>query len=433
MKKLLIQTQLSNYDTQGKFILECDSGYNMMMGRTRVLLQQVPDLKVFITGPQLNQCRTSPYDLNADLFNDFGNRLKYIPLLLIPNALATRYDFVFEDIARALDLGEDGHEPFTHVFINDPMLLRNFQALFFLKGKYRPKYIVHSHFIDNPECPKFPTEASLWMGQMEAAFKADFNFWQCESSLQVFLKSAMNWLCEDLVAVIRHKSLPWDDGYSSEEINSPINMNNVRFDVNDLARKTVGKTVVFVPNRIGGFGRSSDYTNCGRFMFETVPRVRKMRDDFVVIAGNPSQKILNHELEELCPAFLNLVPDALNRDEYKYVARHIQDISVGLYNQDSYGGTAARELCDVGTIPLWVDNYEYTQIALLAGLPKDMMIAPDLSNMDETLVFMLDWISQVKHDAPEEIKGWHDRLSDVVYRRCSYEATSDEAIRHMGL
>jgi hypothetical protein len=43
-KRLLIQTQLSNYDTNGFFILACDSGWQMMLGRVREILKLVPDI-----------------------------------------------------------------------------------------------------------------------------------------------------------------------------------------------------------------------------------------------------------------------------------------------------------------------------------------------------------------------------------------------------
>lgn len=437
MQRMLMQTQLSNYDANGKFILECDSGWVMTMGRVREMLKLVPDLHIDVMCPMLSQCKTLPYAVNQDLFSRYENRLALVPHSIIPNALATRYDFDFDRLAKVLKLGMHKKNPalrYDHVYVNDPMHLRNLRALFWIRSGYLPRFFVHSHFIDNPECPKFPVEASLWLGQIEAAMKADFNFWQCESSMQVFLDSAMGWLREDKVAEIRRKSLPWDDGYSSEEINSPINMDNVRFDLRELALKTAGKLVVFVPNRIGGLGRSSDYTNCGKFMFEIVPRAWETRRDFLVIAGNPSQKILNRELEELCPAFLNLVPDALNRDEYKYVAKHVQDISVGIYNADSYGGTAARELCDIGTIPLWVDNYEYAEIARNVGWPQNMMIRPDLSDAVETTSRVIDFAQGKNVDGLDNnVPTLRELFQDEVRRRCSYEATTAEAIRHMGL
>jgi hypothetical protein len=426
--KLLIVTQLSNYNLQGKFILECDSGWNMMMGRIREILKHFPNTDIYITGPLLHQCKTSPKNINPDLFLD--DRIKYVPIKLIPNALATRYDFNFDEYSSNLDLINQNHKKFTHVYINDPMQLRNLKALFYLKTDYLPKFIVHSHFIDNPEQPKFPVESSLWLGQIEAAYKADWNFWQCESSMNIFFNSCRKWIVEDMAEKIEEKSCPWDDGYSSTEMNQPINYKNIRFNIDFFKKIINNKLIIFVPNRIGKKGVSSDYTNCGKFLFEVVPKVWEKRKDFVVITGNPNQKISNDDISKWCPAHINIVPDALNRDEYRLLAK-LHHISVGLYNYDSYGGTASRELCDIGTIPLWVDNYEYQQIANIIGWDKkDLLVKPDLSNCDVQFIKLLDWY---KYSFEETILGWQAKFRHVVKERCSYEQTTKETLTKMNL
>ena len=438
MKRMLIQTQLSNYDTNGKFILECDSGWQMMMGRVRVMLELVPDLHIDIMGPNdhtclENQVITSPFELNSDLFLTYDDRLRYLPHRIIPNALATRYDFDFEGLARTLFA--DGTK-YDYVYVNDPMLLRSFRALFFIKGKHLPKFFVHSHFIDDPDCPKFPTEASLWMGQCEAARKSDFNFWQCESSMNIFFDQMSKEYLPHVVQGVKDKSRPWDDGYSSQEIQTSINFDNVRFDhVAFLTQMSDSrKKIIFVPNRIGGMGRSSDYTNCGKFMFELLPKLAQLRTgkgyahdtDFVIVCGNPSQKIFNNELEELCGkhGYVNLVPDAFNRDEFKLIARSAH-IAVGLYNQDSYGGTVARECIELGCLPFWVDNYEYKTIASEAGWCYNAK--PDLSNVPEALDRLLTDLD--RHDLSNELA----RLQKTVRGRCSYEWTTEPALKAMGI
>lgn len=438
---MLIQTQLSNYTPEGKFVLECDSGWQMMMGRIRIMLDMVPDLHIDIMGPIVsdeealieNQVVTSPFELNKDLFDKFGDRLRYIQHWIVPNALATRYDFDFDGLADKLF--HDGTK-YDFVYMNDPMLLRNFRAMFHIRGKHLPKFFVHSHFIDDPECPKFPVEASLWMGQCEAARKADYNFWQCESSMNIFFEQMAKEYAPHIVEEVRQKSSPWDDGYSRLEMRSKIHKKNVRFDLERVQYELVTKTVIFVPNRIGGRGRSSDYTNCGKFMFEIVPKLFKHRQDFVVIAGNPSQKFSNKELGELCPAFYNIVPDSLNRDEYKTVAHSIQGISVGLYNQDSYGGTSARELCEAGTIPYWADNYEYAEISKQVAIDNlnwnsDRLVKADLSNGVQALCDLIDYTKTLKNrTAPHML---HSSFGEVVYNRCAYEATTAAAVEKMEL
>lgn len=440
--RMLIQTQLSNYDTEGNFILECDSGWQMMMGRIRVMLEMVPHLKIDIMCPRPEQLVTPASEVPKDLWDKYGDsRLNLIPHFIIPNALATRYDFAFKHLAALLGLPDQrvgNVEKYDVVYVNDPMLLRNFRAMFFLMGGYMPKFVVHSHFIDDPECPKFPTEASLWMGQCEAARTADVNFWQCESALEIFLAQLAKEYSPDIVAEVREKSWPWDDGYSSEEITVAPNFDNIRFDIKEFERIVANKVIIFVPNRVGGKGRTSDYTNCGKFMFDYLPEVAALRKaknhgiDYVVFCGNPSQKIFNHELTEWCgdDGYVSLVEGAFNRDEYRYIGR-CANISVGLYNQDSYGGTAARELLELDTLPLWADCYEYQKIAEAADFR--MMVHPTLCNTAEQLSALIDMVRHRAVMLPVGPDRMIARLKKASQDRCSYERTTELALKRMGL
>ena len=435
-KRILVITQLSNYDSKGTFILEADSGWQMCVGRIREMFKNNPDLDITITGPttklsvfESRQVKTLPEEVNPDL--PWGDKLHYVGIELVPNALVTRYDFKWDVVAGALDLSQKkGKAPrWDIVYLNDPMHLRNFKALFHVEAGYQPKFYVHSHFVDVPSCPKFPTEASLWYGQLEAAIKADWNFWQCESALAEFEREARLVLAPNVVDEIMKKSSPWDDGYSQEEMHSR-DRKNVRFDVMQLTRwENDYKVIIFVPNRIGGMGRSSDYTNCGKFMFEILPQLRKRRQDFVVIAGNPSQKFSNEELVQMCGehGYVSLVPDTFNRDEFKTIAGY-HDICVGLYDQDTYGGTAARECIESGGLPLWINLNEYSRIAREAG-NYPYLIKPDWSDA----VDVLDKMISDYQTRPERMIDWSLKLKDVVRKKCSYESTTPEAMLHMDI
>lgn len=426
--RLLVQCQLSNYDTNGNFILEADSGWQMVMGRVREMLRLLPDIEIHILGPGLEQLKTDPRDINPDIFKN--KNVRYYGTYIQPNALATRFNFSVEHVAQTLGLHLDFNPGYDWVYINDPLQLRNFKALFNLYRKPQPKFIVHSHFIDNPSCPKFPKEASLWWGQIEASVRADINFWQCQSSLDIFEQEAKAVLQRGTIEEVMSKSYAWDDGYSSEEVNQRVDESKMRFTPEDFEKKVAGRKVIFVPNRVGGRGRSSDYTNCGKFLFDYLPQLAKTRNDYVVIAGNPSQKFSNQELEDELGqyGFINLVPDSLRREEYLWVGKH-SDISVGLYDQDSYGGTAARELVDLGTLPLWLDIYEYGSIAREAEYEL-WLAKPDFSDIIQRLDMLLE-ISRSKQTNDAEWLKEH--LRDIVRDRCSYEVTTKYALAQMGL
>lgn len=435
VKRLLIQTQLSNYDNIGRFILEADSGWQMVMGRVRVMLELSPDLNVTVMCPRFDKVITHPWHVNPDLWDRYGdegeNRLSLCEVSILPNALATRYDFNWTEIALELDLGMHAAKRdlrYDAVYVNDPMHLRNLKAMFHLVGKYTPRFYVHSHFIDNPECPKFPTEASLWLGQCEAAIKADHNFWQCESSMNTFFESMSKTFNASVVDSVKGRSTPWDDGYSIDEITSPPNMLNVRFNTDIISRaRALGKKVIFVPNRIGGRGRSSDYTNCGKFMFDVLPELRKRRDDFIVIAGNPNQKFSNDELRVECGpnGYVKLVLGALNREEYKYVAAN-SDIVVGLYDQDTYGGTAARECIELGGAPLWLNLNEYARLGWEAGWRY--LVDPSMCD----IVYVTERLLNGEHRKPSDATTLSN-LKHIVRKRCSYESTTESAMKLMSL
>ena len=442
--RLLVQTQLSNINYKhNKFDLACDSGWQMVMGRVREMLKLNPDLQIDVMGPKLDQLVDKPREVNPTLdfhylyayvdpmVEDRG-RLNYIQHEVVPNALATRYDNHFDMLSKIIGIHNHKKHPelkYDAVYINDPMHLRNLKAMFYLNGGYQPRMYVHSHFVDVPEVPKFPKECSLWLGQCEAALRADYNFWQCESAMLQFFDSMGKWFTQDVVDDVRAKSMPWDDGYSSSETNE-INAANVRFTREEWFEKVNGKCVLFFPNRISP--SSGDYTNGMKFMFDVLPQLRQRRQDFVVVCGNPNQKFSNAELEEKCGpnGYVKLTEDTFNRDEYKFVGAH-SHIALGLYNADAYGGTAARELIELGCMPVWLDNYEYSTMAREAGVEKYVLGKPDLSD----LVDLLDRsIGRVMCPSRESTRSdISNKLLRVIKDRCSYEATTPAAMRRMGL
>lgn len=437
MKRLLVQTQLSNINYKhNKFDLACDSGWQMTMGRVREMLRLNPDLYVDVMCPFWDldgQCQViqNPMDVYPILWKKHGttlfggdNRLSYIEHWIQPNALVTRYDFDWSGITQALS--RKVH--YDAVLINDPMHLRNFKALFHIVAAYQPKFFVHSHFVDVPEVPKFPKECSLWLGQCEAALRADYNFWQCESAMLQFFDSMGKWFTQDVVDDVRSKSMPWDDGFSAAEVNEPVNMTKVRFTEEEWKAKTQGKKVIFFPNRISP--SSGDYTNGMKFMFELLPKLRERRQDFVVVCGNPNQKFSNAELAEKCgkDGYIQLTDDTFNRDEYKFVGRN-STFALGLYNADAYGGTAARELVELGCYPIWLDNYEYSGISRELGR-WPFMVKTDFSDFVDQVDFAMNVL--IDGDARGAARLMRT-LQEINRKRCSYEATTPVAMQRMDL
>jgi len=370
---------------------------------------------LYVVCPLDEQVKTKPETLLNHITSI--KRVNFLKTKIIPSAIKTRYDFNFLEIENLLS---QNARNYTHVYINDPMLLRHYKSLFYLSFKHKPKFITHSHFIDNPENPKVPEEVSYWQGQVEAALKSDYNFWQCESSMNVFFESMSKQYRDDVVEQVRSKSEPWDDGYSTTEINTTVNRSSLRFELENDDLKD--KIIVFIPNRVGGLGRSFDYTNAGKFLFEMVNRLYEVRQDFAVIAGNPSQKISNDEIAERCHPYLKLIDDTFTRNEYRYVARKAH-INVGLYDNDSYGGTAWRECIDLGCLPLSINMYEYKNVFDKTAYP--FVVNNDFSNMLSVLSDLIDYAHNDSYSDGDTNRYLEDfSLRDVVVNRCSYECTT---------
>lgn len=418
--RVLVVPQLSNYDSQGRYILECDSNFQLNVGRTREWLKHDPNLCVDMVLPSKEQTLTKPRELTRDI-PGFSDRVRFLRQKLSDHAIKTRYDFDFNHVHSVV---EKHGEKYTHVIINDPMLLRHYQALFFMCFKTKPKFIVQNHFVDDLFTPKFPSEVSMWHGQVEAALRSDKNVFFTKHLLDDMTRSMRLHYNDSAIQKVVDNTIIWKGCYSSTEINTPVDIRNLRFDPNHPVFDG-SKAIVLVPNRVGGLGRSSDYTNAGHFLFNVVPEVWKRRKDFVVIAGNPNQKFSNDELAKLCPALVNLVPDTLRRDEFRFIARNAH-INVGLYNKDTHGGTAWRECIDLGCLPLSNDMHEYKHFFDMVKYP--LRVKNDLSDCDVVFEALLNFVK-----LNDMTKPYVFGLRKVVVDECSYENSSEQNMRDIGL
>lgn len=425
-QRMLIQLQLSNYDTKGNFILECDSNWGIWSWRAREMLRLNPELEIDLLVPRTYQTRTHPMAFCPEIFESgrLGLHFRHI----IANAPVSRYDFDMCGLREVLK-----GQRYDAVFVNDPAFLPNFRAFFAAYGENKsPHMFLQIHFVDHPPGSgreKFPREYSVWDRQVEAMRKADVNFWMCQSTADAVLDDVGRDYRVHVIDDIVRRSQIWDDGYSQEESSRPPDTAKMRFTREDFMRAVGDKLVIFVPNRVGGRGRTSDYTHNGEFLFEKLPLLRARRQDFVVIAGNPSQKFSNQELQDECGpnGLITLVPDSLNRDEYRFVANN-SDVSVHLYDTEHHGGVASRECVEMGCLPLWANCNEYKNMARDGGYVEGMCRADRT-----TLVDALDGLMSFIKDHPAKAEATQSRLREAVRKRCAYEMTTEPAMRIMGV
>jgi len=366
----LWQLQLSN-QFDGKFSLTGDSNWTMFIAKARELKKHDPDISIIVVVPKFSQIHEDVHHelMKHGLSGHVSPFQMWVPL----NPILSRYHFDMVEWTTILMM------QYPHVvYINDPCLVGNIRALL-THHKLKSLLISQCHFLDSPQVPLVPKDCTYWNRTVEATEKADLNVWHCHTQM-------MEWA--DLHPFNHHKSVVWKSGHSTEMLDEPINMSNLRFDPNSIPHSA---RVVWVPNRIGGLGKSFDYTNNGRFLFDELPKVKNK--NFIVLCGNPSQKISNQELTTLVPEYMELVPGAMNYDEYKWCTQRA-DIVVALYDKDSNGGIAVLEAIYHGAIPLMPDLNEYSRYFNEANFPNSPRVSADLSDIPETLDVLQMWMNE---------------------------------------
>lgn len=412
MTHILYQLQLSVYNTSGKFILTADSNWQIFVTKAINMIKFDPNIKIDVLVPTLTNCIESCWNILEEL--GLEKNVTPIEIEIAPNALKTRFDFPYDDIE--FKIGKKNLESYTHVYINDPMLVRHYRAMFFLK-KLHPKFITQIHFLDSPEGRIVDEKVSYWLGICEAAQKVDHVLMHSQSQLKLFTKALKNTFKSEVVEAILEKTSVWKDGYSIDEIRKPINEANIRFDTKELD----GKTIIWLPNRVGGLGKSFDYTRNGEVLFDLIPQLWKQRQDFVVMAGNGNQKISNEEIRDRCPAYHYLPFGAVNRDEYRWISQRA-DIVGAFYDakKDQNGGLAALESIEFKAIPLFTNDIEYKVYFDAVNWQNKLRIDPDLSNFVEVTSRLLDKYKSLK------IQNKMFDLRDFIRQYAAYEYTTNE-------
>lgn len=365
----LMQLQLSTYSKDGRFDLSCDSNFNIAIGRINAILKHCPDWKFYIIVPTWVQSKR----MSLSLFSH--PNVIHIPIDIYPNAIVTRYDFAYANIENTLK--KFITNKIDIVFVNDPMLLKNYKTLFNLSFGYNPKFICNSHFIDNPSNRKVNEEVSYWYSQISAAVAADLNIYQCQAAMDIFHKELESDFKFDFIESLKSKSTAWNDGFSYDEVSQDL-----RDEIIDKIPRD--KIIVFFPNRISLY---KDYTNSMRFI-ECANSVFASRQDFMCVFGNPGQKLSNDEICKMCKPAIKLVNGTLSRNQYITLLKYV-DINVGLYLDDSYGGCAFDECVSQGSLPLSpnVNRYKYFFDKCL----YKFKVSQDFSDLEYVMHDLLDY------------------------------------------
>ena len=144
---ILWQLQLSNYDKFGRFILSADSNWQIFLTKAINMVKHDKSIKIDVIVPK-DYDYSSGSENPANYLQRFNleNNVRLIKIKIAGNALRTRFDFNWEEIEHSLDLK---NRDYSHVYINDPLLLRHYKAMFYL-AKKKPKFITQAHFLDSP-------------------------------------------------------------------------------------------------------------------------------------------------------------------------------------------------------------------------------------------------------------------------------------------
>lgn len=275
--KILWQLQLSCYDALGKFTFTADSNWQIFITKARELFKLNPNLEIDVLVPQRHAWGEDVRDLLSASLP--GAKVTEIQIPIQANAIATRYDFPMVEISNCIAFCRSFSE-YTHVYINDPMLMRHYKTMFMLKKLDKhPMFILQTHFLDSPVDQVVPEHFSYWHGTVEGVSKADVALWHCDSMLEVFKKALSMDYTQKVSDAILEKCAVWKDGYSISEIREPVNHSNVRFNLETLK----GKTVIWVPNRVGGLGMSFDYTNNGAFLLKKFHNFGNSKDKILLL------------------------------------------------------------------------------------------------------------------------------------------------------
>ena len=401
---IFIWCQYSNYDKNGVYSLHNDSNWNVMSGRFDLLFDNMRELdNIYINAP-INRREHTMELLQSYKHKD---KIKIINYDSPNHAFKVRYHFDYMFWEKELK-----DKNIDIVLCNDPMQVKNFKCLFKASYNVNIPIISYNHFIDNPSEPKVPKEIQYWYSQVSGAIAADLNLFTCRSTFDLLFKEMHTDFKDNVIHYVKSKSTVWDAGYSIADVegNFDINFQNK---VKELKKN---KTLIFFPNRISVF---DDYTN-GKKFIELCNELESINKDFVVVFGNPSQKMSNDDIKTLCKPNIKISDKALYREEYRALLKEV-DICVGLYKNDKYGGCSWREGIHAGALPYALNVYEYKDHCKAVKYPY--IGEPDFND----IISKLDKLIKYCQSTPRMSRDiWN--LKDRIINKCSYEHTIKKVI-----
>ena len=339
---ILYVLQQSIYNNNNKW-LTADSNINMMTGMLRTVLEKRDWKFKILVAPLKDFADINSYD---EIFKH--DNVEFVPFNFPVNAFTNRQNFVVKDWNKVLKK----YKP-DIIWNNITEVSRNIKTLLF-NNKIDSKLITTCYWLDAPEIgqEKVDTSISYDWRQFDGFECSDLVAFTCESTKKAWTKNAKNKFNKKYINDILKKSVIWDFGYSSYELNSEYDEDFYR----EIKNKTSNKQIILFLNRLSGI----NYTHHEEFI-EAVNMLAKERDDFVVIFTNPSQKYSWDSLRSYVDNLVVLKEDSLTRGEYSTLLK-AGNISVHLFEKELYGGCAHRESIESENIVVTTKVNEYLRI-----------------------------------------------------------------------
>lgn len=366
---ILMVLQQSVYNNKGQW-MSLDSNIMMMRGILNQLIKLRPHWRFYV--------------LIAPI-SDFANITSYTELIDHPNVEFMPYHFPVDAFLNRQHFNVDSFGAVFEeleargiyadvVWNNLTEISRNIKT-YLHYTKRSAKLVTCCYWLDTPEIssPKVDQRISYDWRQVDGFECSDLAVFTCESTKVAFVANASKKFSSTVVNNIMAKSVVWDFGFSSAELDTE-ERHSPRLLPSD------GKQSILFLNRMSGI----NYTHHLEFI-SAIQKLARERDDFRVVVANPSQKIDWGWLKQNIPNLYVIGERPLTRQEYIQLLWE-GCISVHLYLDEMYGGCAHRESLYCGNIIVAPKVHEYRRIH---GESYPFYVRSDFSNLADIMFMAL--------------------------------------------